>query len=293
MATSKFSYQYEMENFKEAQQLKDKIDNIRHKLGQALLAEEIPIPSIVVIGDQSSGKSSLLELLSGIDIPRSNGICTRVPLELQLRSNKNIKHNLNMISDDDEKYEAECAVISATINDKPYTETIALSQTSQKIQEYTNKIAGKDKTISNTPIRVTIYRQNSVDLTLIDLPGLVHFDKKDPHKSKKIENLVNKYIECPQTIMLNVVKCINETANTASLKMSLDVDPSNERTLIVLTHLDLLKKGELFNQKFKIFQQDFQQVFLVKNRTNQQNQNKISLKDVQEEEIKYFMHSKN
>eukprot|EP01084_Bolivina_argentea_P125317 222048_1 len=276
------------DNFQQVQKLKNKIDDIRKKLGTGSLSTEIAIPSIVVIGDQSSGKSSLLELLSGIDIPRATGICTRVPLELQLRSIRTLQ-----IEDDEKLDETEYAVISMTINDESIEEKISLNDTSNKIEEYTNKIAGKDKTISDKPIRLTIYRENFVDLTLIDLPGLVHFDKKDPKKSSRIEKLVKKYIESSQCIMLNVVKCINETANTASLKMSMECDPSNDRTLIVLTHIDMLDEKESFYQKFSAFQQDFDNVFLVKNRTNQQNKNKVSLNKIQEEEQQYFFNSKN
>ncbi len=47
--------------------------------------DEIRIPTVVVIGDQSHGKSSLLEQISGVDLPKGKGMCTRLPLELQLR----------------------------------------------------------------------------------------------------------------------------------------------------------------------------------------------------------------
>ncbi|KAG9133252.1 hypothetical protein Leryth_020749 [Lithospermum erythrorhizon] len=42
--------------------------------------EGIQLPTIVVIGDQSSRKSSVLESLDNISLPRGQGICTRVPL---------------------------------------------------------------------------------------------------------------------------------------------------------------------------------------------------------------------
>ncbi|EOD23780.1 hypothetical protein EMIHUDRAFT_239093 [Emiliania huxleyi CCMP1516] len=53
----------------------------------ALTKEEGSINStrIVVVGDQSHGKSSLLEALSGVDLPRGEDIKTRVPLVMQLR----------------------------------------------------------------------------------------------------------------------------------------------------------------------------------------------------------------
>ncbi|KAL8967444.1 MAG: hypothetical protein Q9183_002916 [Haloplaca sp. 2 TL-2023] len=44
----------------------------------------LPLPKICVLGDQSTGKSSLIEGLSGIKVPRSAGTCTRCPLEINL-----------------------------------------------------------------------------------------------------------------------------------------------------------------------------------------------------------------
>ena len=47
------------------------------------------LPQIVVIGGQSSGKSSVLESIVGRDfLPRGAGICTRRPLVLQLLSSE-------------------------------------------------------------------------------------------------------------------------------------------------------------------------------------------------------------
>ena len=44
----------------------------------------LPLPKIVVVGDQSTGKSSLIEGMSEIKVPRSAGTCTRCPLEINL-----------------------------------------------------------------------------------------------------------------------------------------------------------------------------------------------------------------
>ena len=66
-----------------ARELNDKINSLTS------LEREINSTRIVVVGDQSHGKSSLLEALSGIDLPRGEDIKTCVPLVMQLR---NIAH---------------------------------------------------------------------------------------------------------------------------------------------------------------------------------------------------------
>ncbi|KAI5852607.1 P-loop containing nucleoside triphosphate hydrolase protein [Morchella snyderi] len=44
----------------------------------------LPLPRIAVVGNQSAGKSSLIEAISGIKVPRYTGTCTRCPLEINL-----------------------------------------------------------------------------------------------------------------------------------------------------------------------------------------------------------------
>ena len=43
-----------------------------------------PLPKVVVVGDQSAGKSSLIEAISEIKVPRSAGTCTRVCILISL-----------------------------------------------------------------------------------------------------------------------------------------------------------------------------------------------------------------
>ena len=45
---------------------------------------DIAIPGIVVVGEQSAGKSSLLENISGIQFPRAQNTCTRMPCVLTM-----------------------------------------------------------------------------------------------------------------------------------------------------------------------------------------------------------------
>ena len=83
---------------------------------------------IVVVGDQSHGKSSLLEALSGIDLPRGEDIKTRVPLIMQLRK----------CPDGDE----QCAFISRA-GVSPLK--IALDDVAARVDEFTAALAGDEK----------------------------------------------------------------------------------------------------------------------------------------------------
>ncbi|KAF8365215.1 hypothetical protein HHK36_032766 [Tetracentron sinense] len=95
--------------------LLDAIDKLRHL---KVMKEGIELPTIVVVGDQSSGKSSVLESLAGISLPRGQGICTRVPLIMRLQHHPTIDPELHLeyhgkIVHTDETYIAE-DIITAT-----------------------------------------------------------------------------------------------------------------------------------------------------------------------------------
>jgi hypothetical protein len=47
--------------------------------------QDVPLPQIAVMGDQSSGKSSVLEALSGVPFPRGTGLVTRCPTQLIMK----------------------------------------------------------------------------------------------------------------------------------------------------------------------------------------------------------------
>jgi Dynamin family len=60
--------------------------DLNDSLGESGLGEFFSLPKIAVIGNQSSGKSSLIEAISQIRVPRGDGRCTRCPMEVRLRS---------------------------------------------------------------------------------------------------------------------------------------------------------------------------------------------------------------
>ena len=62
----------------------DVYDRARESIDSNVLREVI-IPTIVVIGDQSHGKSSVLENIAKINLPKGRGCVTKTPLELKLR----------------------------------------------------------------------------------------------------------------------------------------------------------------------------------------------------------------
>ncbi|KAL1826933.1 hypothetical protein DCAR_0206041 [Daucus carota subsp. sativus] len=185
------------------------------------------LPSIAVVGGQSSGKSSVLESVVGKDfLPRGSGIVTRRPLVLQL-------HRL----EEGREY-AEFAHQPK----RKYTDFAAVRK---EISDETDRETGRSKAISTVPIYLSIYSPNVVNLTLIDLPGLtkVAIDGQAESIVQEIENMVRSYIEKPNCIILAVSPANQDLATSDAIKMSREVDPKGERTFGVLTKVDLMDKG--------------------------------------------------
>ena len=109
----------------------------------------------------------------------------------------------------------------------------------------TSKICGNNKDISHIPIIVKIFSRNVIDLTLVDLPGITKIPTGDqPHDIEaKINDLNLKYIT-PRTAIIMAVCAANvDLANSDALKLARRVDPHGERTIGVITKIDLMDEG--------------------------------------------------
>ncbi|KAK3510826.1 hypothetical protein QTP70_022769 [Hemibagrus guttatus] len=202
----------------------DLIDSLR-LIG---IEEDLALPTIAVIGDQSSGKSSVLEALSGVSLPRGSGIVTRCPLEIKLRKIKCGVQWQAVISYKEQFIE---------FNDPSLVEGY--------VEEAQNELAGKGVGICDELITLEIMAPDVCDLTLIDLPGIARVPVKGQPEDigYQIKSLIGKYIEKDQTINLVVVPCNVDIATTEALKMAQEVDPEGKRTLAILTKPDLIDKG--------------------------------------------------
>ncbi|KAJ9680425.1 hypothetical protein PVL29_019680 [Vitis rotundifolia] len=186
------------------------------------------LPSVAVVGGQSSGKSSVLESIVGRDfLPRGSGIVTRRPLVLQLHKTESGQQEY------------------AEFLHLPKRRFTDFALVRKEIQDETDRITGRTKQISNVPIHLSIYSPNVVNLTLIDLPGLTKVAVEGQPETivEDIENMVRSYVEKPNCIILAISPANQDIATSDAIKLAREVDPSGERTFGVLTKLDLMDKG--------------------------------------------------
>uniref|UniRef100_A0A673BYS4 Dynamin-1-like protein n=1 Tax=Sphaeramia orbicularis TaxID=375764 RepID=A0A673BYS4_9TELE len=204
-------------------------------------ADTIQLPQIVVVGTQSSGKSSVLESLVGRDVlPRGTGIVTRRPLILQL---------VHIDSEDCRKTSEENGNITANFAACEFgffsLPELYFEEIRREIEAETERISGNNKGISDEPIHLKVFSPHVVNLTLVDLPGITKVPVGDQPKDIEIQirELILKYISNPNSIILAVTAANTDMATSEALKVAREVDPDGRRTLAVVTKLDLMDAG--------------------------------------------------
>ncbi|KAF3311236.1 dynamin-like GTPase mgm1 [Orbilia oligospora] len=196
------------------------IRTILQRVGQT---GALTLPSIVVIGSQSSGKSSVLEAIVGHEfLPKGANMVTRRPIELTLVNTP----------DSSVEYGEFPTLNLGKITD--------FSHIQRTLTDLNLAVPEKD-CVSDDPIRLTIYSKNVPDLSLIDLPGYIQLSALDqPDELKaKIFQLCDKYIK-PPNVILAVSAADVDLANSTALRASRRVDPRGERTIGVITKMDLV-----------------------------------------------------
>ena len=250
-----------------------KLTNLTKQLHESGLKDNINLPRICVIGNQSSGKTSVLESIIGLDIlPKGDGIVNRRALEL----------HLNHINSGEPWAEFE------ERKDIKFTDFTKLEET---IEELNEELRGKYNEIINKPIIMNIYSQTCPDLTLFDLPGIVRVPIGDCPRNIELitQNITQKYIEDPLTIILCVIGVNSDIWTYGSLRMAKEIDESGERTIGILTKIDIMDQGTDV-RKFLLNEEIPLKLGYVgiRNRSKQDRVNKLSLAEMKIKEKEFF-----
>ena len=250
-----------------------KLINLIDQLRDCGVNEYIKLPRICSLGTQSSGKSSVLESIVGLDfLPRGDGVVTRRPLELRLCH----------ISTGD-----PWAVFEER-KGKKFTDFIKVRET---IEALTDEVCGKDKNILDKPIVLNVYSQTCPDLTLVDLPGVTRVPiEGQPKNIEEItKNMAIRYIEDPLTIILCVIAANSDIATSDGLKLAKEIDTSGSRTLGVLTKLDIMDAGTDARKALMNEEIPLKLGYVgVKNRSKLDLNNRISMAETKRKEKEFF-----
>jgi GTP-binding protein EngB required for normal cell division len=225
---------FEAQDFVEEQRaLLDLID----KLEFAQL-KGVRLPRIVVVGDQSAGKSSVLEAITGTPFLKDAGACTRFATEIRMRRSKENKFSVRIIADQLRPFpELErLEKFGGTVSESTSFETL--------MRDAVELIAPKNIPGRFATNDILVVEKSGPDmplLTLVDLPGLVSNPNNDQSEEDlaAIEALTDKYIKSSRTIILAVVGGNQDYAQAKILKKARRFDPTGSRSIGVLTKPDL------------------------------------------------------
>uniref|UniRef100_A0A665WDL8 Dynamin-1-like protein n=1 Tax=Echeneis naucrates TaxID=173247 RepID=A0A665WDL8_ECHNA len=202
-------------------------------------AEIIQLPQIVVVGSQSSGKSSVLESLVGRDfLPRGSGIVTRRPLVLQLVNVAPLQERLK----NENGVKAEEWGTFLHCKNQIFTD---FQEIRREIEAETERGSGDNKGISSEPMYLKIFSPKVLNLTLVDLPGITKVPVGDQPEDieAQVQEMILSFISNPNSLILAVSPANSDLATSDALKLAREVDPDGRRTLLVVSKLDLMDAG--------------------------------------------------
>ena len=203
--------------------------------------DNVKLPQIVVVGDQSAGKSSVLEALSGTPFPRDAGACTRFATEIRLRRAKETSMKVSIIPDKNRNPTEQQKLLQYGGNvtgDVPFDTMMRQATELIAPREIPGRFAARD---------ILVVERSGPDmplLSLVDLPGLVRVANREQSDAdiQTIDALSDRYMKSPRTIILAVVGGNNDYVQAPILKKARQFDPSGSRTIGVLTKPDMTER---------------------------------------------------
>ena len=261
----------------------DVLEQVRPLL-KGVSGQKIVVPGIVVVGAQSSGKSSVLEHATGLAFPRGEGMCTRVPTVVSVQGG--------------------CTEASLTVSidpdfaeANPLTRVIAPGDAAafgNAIQELTDRLTSVGQ-ISAEQIYVRLKQAGGPTFTLTDVPGITCMASGAARPSgASIEQtttaLTRKMIGTDdETLVLVVLPATDDFHNSKALQLAMELDPEGHRTIGVVTKIDNLPPGSDLVHRMSGDDIPLRHgFFAVRNRTQEEINNDVDLSELEDEEESLF-----
>lgn len=228
------------------QALLDKIDRLR----ELNVGSIVSLPQLIVVGDQSSGKSSVLESLTGFSFPRATGLCTRYATQITCRREPKRSISITIIPrpDANDTVKQRLQKFHRCLDEMNAQDLADIFEDANRAMGIRLGVEPTDDpddgliTFSEDILRIEINGPDQPGLTVIDVPGI--FRSATPGLTtdsdiKLVTSMVKRYMKDSRTIILAVIPCIVDIATQEILKLALDADPTGSRTMGVLTKPDL------------------------------------------------------
>ncbi|RYP50966.1 hypothetical protein DL768_003632 [Monosporascus sp. mg162] len=222
-----------------------KVDKLRELIGT-----RIALPQLVVVGDQSSGKSSVLEGLTGFAFPRAAELCTRYATQITCRRETEESITVSIIPNNDAHPHEQERVkrFHRTLTDLSpdgLAELFKDANEAMGIRTLSRATSADGSTLpafSEHMLKIEKLGPNEEHFTVIDVPGI--FRQETPGVTEEsditlVKNMVENYMKDSRTIILAIMPCNTDPATQEILKLAKKADPQMSRTMAVLTKPDL------------------------------------------------------
>lgn len=168
--------------------------DIIDKLRSQDISRYVDLPEIIVCGDQSAGKSSVLEAISGMPFPTKDNLCTRFPTELVLRRGDvtapRVSINPGPERSDEER--ERLGSFQATMDPedpRSLGDIVERAKTAMPLSD--------SKEFSTDTLRIELSGPHQPHLTMVDLPGLFRAGNRDQSvdNAKTVRKMVKGYMK--------------------------------------------------------------------------------------------------
>ncbi|KAL2827244.1 P-loop containing nucleoside triphosphate hydrolase protein [Aspergillus cavernicola] len=208
------------------------------------VGDHVSLPQLVVCGDQSAGKSSVLEGISGIPFPRQDGLCTRFATEIILRHDPGDHHATAMIIPHMSRTADEKTRLSAFRQQiREFTELPSIIEAAAKLMGVRGHGTEPDApAFSADVLRLELVSNTGLHLTIVDLPGLISVSEIE-EDVQLVQDLVDSYLENSRTIILAVVPASSDVDTQGIIQRARRFDTGGHRTVGIITKPDLINVG--------------------------------------------------
>ncbi|KAF2429753.1 hypothetical protein EJ08DRAFT_650206 [Tothia fuscella] len=223
----------------EQKSLLDELDKLR-EFG---VDKYVELPQLVVVGDQSSGKSSVLEAITELPFPTSSIRCTRFATQIKLRHSAESTLKMSIIPDSKRTPQERQRLAQFPNTFPPATPFADIMDLATRTicPENNSSFCSRDI------FSIEMSGPNKPHLTIVDLPGLIQ--AANNHQTQAdvdaIRNLAYSYMQNQRTIILAIVSAASDLELQPVLaREARQFDPLGARTLGIITKPDKTETTE-------------------------------------------------